>query len=111
MLYEVITDAAVAFLVDHLSTQLHLILISREVPPLPLARWRMQQRLSEIGLESLRFSAVESARFLTDTIGVALPENLLRTLERKTEGWIAGLQMAALSLQHSADDASRNNFV
>lgn len=103
-------DAAIAFLVDHLPTQLHLVLISREVPPLPLARWRLQQRLSEIGLESLRFSAGESARFLTAAIGLALPEDLLRTLERKTEGWIAGLQMAALSLQHSADNASMASF-
>lgn len=103
-------DAAVAFLVDHLPAQLRLVLISREVPPLPLARWRLQQRLSEIGLESLRFSTGESARFLTAAIGLALPEDLLRTLERKTEGWIAGLQMAALSLQHSADDASMTSF-
>ncbi len=102
--------SAISFLVEHMPDQLRLILISREVPDLPLARWRMQHRLSEIGLDDLRFSLEESALFLNQAIGFALSPELMQALEHKTEGWIAGLQMAALSLQHSADSDSMASF-
>ena len=102
-------NAALNFLVDHLPEQLRVVLVSREVPDLPLARWRLQHRLSEIGLEDLRFSLEESALFLEQVIGLSLPPDLLRALEQKTEGWIAGLQMAALSLR-DADNESMAGF-
>ena len=73
-------NAALNFLVDHLPEQLRVVLVSREVPDLPLARWRLQHRLSEIGLEDLRFSLEESALFLEQVIGLSLPPDLLRAL-------------------------------
>ena len=103
-------QASVSFLVEHMPEQLRLVLVSRKVPNLPLARWRMQQRLSEIGLDDLRFSLEESSVFLEQAIGIALRADLVRALEQKTEGWIAGLQMAALSLQHSVDKDSMASF-
>ena len=103
-------NSAIAFLVEHIPEQLHLVLVSRKVPDLPLARWRMQQRLSEIGLDDLRFSLDESSRYLELAMGLSLNAGLVRALEQKTEGWIAGLQMAALSMQHSADKESIEHF-
>ena len=102
--------SAISFLVEHMPEQLRLVLVSREVPNLPLARWRLQHRLSEIGLDDLRFSLDESAQFLEQAIGLKLRADLLHALEQKTEGWIAGLQMAALSLQHSFDNESMAIF-
>lgn len=102
--------AALNFLVEHMPEQLRIVLVSRKVPDLPLARWRMQQRVSEIGLDDLRFSHEESSQFLGRTMGLSLNAKLVRTLEQKTEGWIAGLQMAALSLQHSANKESMDSF-
>lgn len=102
--------AAITFLFEHMPEELRLVLISRKVPDLPLARWRMQQRLSEIGLDELRFSLDESSQFLAQAMGLTLHADLVRALERKTEGWIAGLQMAALSLRHSSDPASMESF-
>jgi LuxR family maltose regulon positive regulatory protein len=103
-------NAAVTYLVEHMPEPLHVILISRKVPDLPLARWRTQQRLSEIGLDDLRFSLEESSLYLELAMGLSLNAELVRTLEQKTEGWIAGLQMAVLSMQHSADKESMENF-
>jgi LuxR family maltose regulon positive regulatory protein len=102
--------AAIAFLIEHMPEPLHLVLMSRHVPDLPLARWRLQQRMSEIGLDDLRFSHEESSRFLEQTMGLSLDDHLVLTLDRKTEGWIAGLQMAALSLQYSSDRESMESF-
>ena len=102
--------ASIGFLVEHMPEQLRLVLISRKVPDLPLARWRMQRRLSEIVLDDLRFSLDESSAFLEQAIGIALRADIIEALEQKTEGWIAGLQMAALSLRHSADKDSMANF-
>ena len=92
-------DAAVTFAIDHLPEQLRLIIATREEPRLPLARWRALDRITEIGLEDLRFSDEESALFLDRTMGLKLDAQLVQILEKRTEGWIAGLQMAALSLQ------------
>lgn len=98
--------AAIAFLVEHMPEQLRLVLISRNVPDLSLARWRTQQRVSEIGLDDLRFSLDESSLFLEQTMGLSLTSELVSALEKKTEGWIAGLQMAALSMQHASGKES-----
>src|SRR5207344_2112514 len=74
-------------------------LVTRDQPNLPLARWRALGRINEIGLDDLRFSFDESALFLKTTMGLELDGDSVRALGDRTEGWIAGLQMAALSRQ------------
>ncbi len=92
-------DAAVEFLVERMPDNLHLVVVARDQPSLPLARWRALGRVNEIGLEDLRFSFDESALFLKNTMGLDLDADSMRALGDRTEGWIAGLQMAALSRQ------------
>jgi LuxR family maltose regulon positive regulatory protein len=94
--------STMAFLIEHLPEQLRVIMSTREEPPFPLARWRALQMVTEIGQEELRFSHEESAQFLDETMGLKLDLDLARSLEKRTEGWIAGLQMAALSVQKHA---------
>ena len=112
--YHVITfpeiHAAITTLVEHMPECLRLILISRRVPCLSLARWRTQQRLGEIGLDDLRFSLNESSEYLVRTVGFSLDKEQIRVIDHKTEGWIAGLQMAALSMRHSQSVESIKNF-
>jgi len=96
---------AVAFLIDHLPHNLHLVFISRADPPLPLGRWRVRGQLTEIRADDLRFSEAEAAVFLNQIMGLSLSAEDIRTLEARTEGWVAGLQLAALSLQHTANPA------
>ncbi len=90
-------------LVDHLPPQLHLVLISRVDPPLPLARWRVKRQLSELRAETLRFTPAEIDLLFNHLIGLNLTPNQIAALEAKTEGWVAGLQLAALSLQGRTD--------
>lgn len=94
---------AVAYLIDHLPRSIHLVFISRADPPLPLGRWRARGQLTEIRADDLRFSEAEAAQFLNQTMGLSLSAEDIRTLEARTEGWVAGLQLAALSLQKSAN--------
>lgn len=105
--YHLITDtpihAALAFLVEHLPPRLRLVLATRADPPLPLARWRARNQLAELRADDLRFSAAESAVFLSTTMGLQLKAPELALLERRTEGWPAGLQLAALSLRGRGD--------
>jgi LuxR family maltose regulon positive regulatory protein len=89
----------VAFLLDHLPPRLHLALTSRSAPPLPLARLRVRRQLIEVGVEELRFTAAETGDFLTGTMGLALATDQVATLQARTEGWAASLQLAALSLR------------
>jgi len=91
------------FLLEHLPPQLHLILATRADPPLPLARLRAQGQLCEVRAADLRFSAAEASAFLQAVMGLDLEASAIATLESRTEGWIAGLQLAALSLQGRAD--------
>jgi LuxR family maltose regulon positive regulatory protein len=92
------------FLLEHLPPHLHLILATRADPPLlPLARLRAQGQLCEIRATDLRFGAAEASAFLQDVMGLDLEASAITTLESRTEGWIAGLQLAALSLQGRAD--------
>jgi LuxR family maltose regulon positive regulatory protein len=92
-----------AFLLDHLPPQMHLALITRIDPPLPLARLRARNRLTEIRADQLRFTRDEIAAFLNDVMELMLSANDLSAIEKRTEGWIAGLQLAALSMQSSKD--------
>ena len=90
---------AVAFFLDRLPPNLHLILTTREDPPLPLARLRARNQLAELRAEDLRFTPAEAAQFLKQVMGLNLPVGDVAALEQRTEGWIAGLQLAALAMQ------------
>lgn len=90
---------AISFLIDHLPPNLHLVIAGRTDPPLPLARLRTRGQISELRQADLRFTPQEAAAFLNRTMGLALPDRDVTRLERRTEGWIAGLQLAALSMQ------------
>lgn len=92
-------DAAIEYLVERMPESLRLVLVARDQPNLPLARWRALAHVNEIGLDDLRFSFDESALFLKNTMGLELDGDSVRALGNRTEGWIAGLQMAALSRQ------------
>lgn len=99
---------ALIFLLDHLPPHLHLLLASRTVPPLPLSRWRVRRQVTEIHAADLRFTLSESIEFLNTVMSLGLAEDDIAALETRTEGWIAGLQLAALSLQEQAD---RSGFI
>jgi LuxR family maltose regulon positive regulatory protein len=107
--YHVITAPAVhgalTFLLDHLPPNLHLAIGSREDPPLPLARLRARGQIAELRAADLRFTPEEAAAFLRDVMGLALEADAIAALEARTEGWIAGLQLAALAMQDRADQA------
>ncbi|HYV03874.1 MAG TPA: LuxR C-terminal-related transcriptional regulator [Blastocatellia bacterium] len=90
---------AVAFFLDHLPSRCHLVITTREEPSLPLPRLRARWEVMEIRLQDLRFTGDETSAFLNRTMGLVLTAEATQTLEDRTEGWIAGLQMAALSLR------------
>lgn len=97
---------AVLFLLDHLPPQAHLVLTSRTEPPLALSRWRARGQLVELRAADLRFSQAEAAAFLNHTMGLALAPAEIAALDSRSEGWVASLQLAALSLRdhpHVAD--------
>ena len=97
--------ASLAFLLEHLPPELHLVVASRSDPPLPLARLRADGQLAELRAGELRFSTEEAAVLLREAIGAGLPEAAVAALAARTEGWAAGLQLAALSLRGQADPA------
>jgi LuxR family maltose regulon positive regulatory protein len=92
-----------AFLVEHLPPHVHLLISTRADPALPLARLRARGELVEIRAADLRFTRDEVATYLNEAIGLDLAENHIAALEDRTEGWIAALQLAALSMQGRAD--------
>jgi len=95
--------AAVNFLIDHLPPQIHLVIATRSDPPLGLSRLRSRLLLTEVRLAQLRFSHSEAAEFLTQVMGLNLPDDMVAVLEKRTEGWIAGLQLAGLSLRGASN--------
>jgi LuxR family maltose regulon positive regulatory protein len=97
--------ASLAFLIEHLPPGLHLVLASRSDPPLPLARLRARGQLAELRTDALRFTAEEAAALLRESAGTALPSTTVAALVARTEGWAAGLQLAALSLRGRSDVA------
>src|ERR1700680_5079947 len=99
-------DMALTFLVEHLPPQMHLVIATREDPQLPLARLRARGHLTELRAPDLRFTASEAAGFLNQVMGLNLSAEDIATLEDRTEGWIAGLQLAALSMQGHHDVAA-----
>jgi LuxR family maltose regulon positive regulatory protein len=96
---------ALSFLIDHLPDNLHLILATRVDPPLPLARLRARDRLTELRAADLRFTREEAASFLIQTMALALTEHDVDVIESRTEGWIASLQLAGISMREHADIA------
>ncbi len=94
---------ALTFLLDHQPPQLHLVITTRTDPPLPLARWRVCREMNELRANDLRFTTDETAAFLNSIGGLDLLPDDVRILEKRTEGWIAGLQMAAISMRGSRD--------
>ncbi len=92
-----------AFLLQHLPEQVHLVIAGRADPPLPLARLRVRGELVELRAADLRFTPEESAEYLTEAMGLALTAGEVAALDNRTEGWIAALQLAALSMQGRAD--------
>ncbi|OAB37004.1 transcriptional regulator [Paenibacillus macquariensis subsp. defensor] len=99
-------DNAVSFLIEHMPPQMHLFITTREDPRLPMARLRVRDQLTEVRDTDLRFNSDEAAEFLGQVMKLNLSSEDIALLESRTEGWIAGLQLAALSLQGQQDPAS-----
>ncbi|MGY1806951.1 LuxR C-terminal-related transcriptional regulator [Blastococcus sp. SYSU D00669] len=95
----------VAFLLEHLPPHVHLVIATRADPPLPLARLRARGDLVEVRADDLRFTADEAAAYLAGATGRQLPAEHVAALEGRTEGWIAALQLAALSMRGREDVA------
>jgi len=99
-------DQALTFLIEHLPPQMHLVIASREDPGLPLPRLRAKNQLTELRAADLRFTTSEAAEFLNHGMGLKLTADAIAALENRTEGWIAGLQLAALSMQGQTNTGS-----
>ena len=97
--------AGMTFLLEHLPPRVHLVISTRADPALPLARFRARGELVEVRAADLRFTPDEAASYLNEAIGLALTAADIAALEERTEGWIAALQLAALSLQGREDVA------
>ncbi len=106
--YQVLTDGslhqAVTALIEHAPPRLHLVMATRVDPPLPLARWRAQGQLCEVRATDLQFRVAEIDAFLAMMTGRRFPSSVIGELASRTEGWITGLHLAALSLQGRPDD-------
>src|SRR5438034_1183425 len=96
-------DMALTYLVEHLPPQMHLVIATREDPQVPLARLRARSHLTELRAADLRFAASEASAFLSQVMGLSLSAADIARLSDHTEGWIAGLQLAALSMQGRQD--------
>ena len=100
-------DDLLGSLVEHMPPAMHLVITTREDPALPLARLRVRNQLTEIRAADLRFTESEAADFLNQVMGLNLSAENIAMLEKRTEGWIAGLQLAALSMQgHASRDTT-----
>jgi len=100
-----LVDNALAFLIEHLPPKMHLVINTREDPQLPLYRLRARGQLTELRAADLRFTPEEASAFLNKMINLNLSVEDIAALETRTEGWIAGLQLAALSIQGRSDTA------
>ncbi len=96
-------DAVVRTLLDHLPAQVHVVITTREDPDLGLARLRARRQLTELRATDLRFTSEETTRFLAEVTGLELSDADVASLEARTEGWVVGLQLAALSMQGRDD--------
>ncbi len=98
-----VVHTAVSFLLDHCPTLFHLLIASRSDPPVPLPRLRARSQLLDLRVADLSFTQAEASKFLNEIMGLQLDDNAIATLAERTEGWIAGLQMAALSMRNRED--------
>jgi LuxR family maltose regulon positive regulatory protein len=98
-----VLDEALSLLIQNMPETMHVIIATREDLRLPLARLRVQNQLLEVRVGDLRFTDEETADFLNQAMGLHLSVDDIRTLEHRTEGWVAGLQLAALSLRGTDD--------
>lgn len=96
-------DLALSYVLEHQPPQMHLVVVTREDPSLPLSRLRARGQLSEVRAADLRFTSAEAGEFLNRVMGLNLCEEDIAALESRTEGWIAGLQLAAISMQGHQD--------
>ena len=96
---ELVIHEAIEFLLERQPPQMHLVIITRQDPALPLSRLRARGQLTEIRQDELRFTHEEAAAFLNGSMGLNLTASEIAVLEERTESWVAGLQMAALALQ------------
>jgi LuxR family maltose regulon positive regulatory protein len=96
-------DDSLTFLLEHQPLQMHLVITTREDPNLPLARLRVRNQLTELRAADLRFTSSEAAEFLNQVMDLHLSTEDIAALEDRTEGWIAGLQLAALSMRDNQD--------
>ena len=101
-------DQALAFVLEHLPPQMHLVITTREDPQLPLARYRARRQMTELRATDLRFTPTEATGFLNQVMGLNLSMEDVTALEARTEGWITGLQLAAISLRGHED---ATNFI
>lgn len=105
--YQLITNPAIheqlTYIIEHQPEQMHIMIATRADPPLPISRLRARDQLSEIREIDLRFTDAEAGEFLNRVMALNLGDEDLAALERRTEGWAAGLQLAALSLQEQPD--------
>ena len=99
-------DQALFFLLEHLPPQVHLVVTTRENPRLPLARFRVRDQLTELRAADLRFTRAEAAAFLKQVMDLDLAAEDMSALAMRTEGWVAGLQLAALSMRGREDGAA-----
>lgn len=117
--YHLIADefvhSALEYLLEHIPSSLQLVIATRETPPLPLARLRARSQLREFHLDELRFNAEETKEFLNQIMGLNLSSRQVNSIAQHTQGWIAGLQMAGLSLQsgqtQSIPNANERQFI
>jgi LuxR family maltose regulon positive regulatory protein len=97
--------AGVIFLIEHLTPRHHLVVITRSDPPFPLARWRVRGQVTEVRVDDLRFDTEDTGRLLSEVLAIPLEPSSITRLQARTEGWVAGLLLAALSLRDRADPA------
>ena len=105
--YHIITNPqiheALEYFLDHQPAQVHLVITTRQDPPLPLARMRARREMTEIRAHDLRFSMTEARQFFVSSMKLKLSDEDANALEERTEGWVVGLQLAGLALQNQAD--------
>ncbi|MFL5659311.1 MAG: LuxR C-terminal-related transcriptional regulator, partial [Ktedonobacteraceae bacterium] len=107
--YQVINEPAIhrslAYLVEYLPSQVHVMLATRTNPPWPLSRWRARGQLLEVRTEQLRATEEEAAALMRQVMGITLENSLLQEVTARTEGWLSGLWLVGLTLQGCADPA------
>ena len=101
----------VHLLVERQPASMHTVIITREDPPFPLPRMRVRGQIAEIRERDLRFTQIEAEDFLANSMGLDLDPETIAILDARTEGWIAGLQLAALAIQEFPDERSVQNFL